>query len=260
MRRQRTSPTPRPSSILVLICLASAIWLAGCQTTGDPRSPASSADTAGLPQGSDAIVLDPADFVPEVTHPYWPMKPGSRWVYRETNGAEMRIEITVLDEPRLILGIPATVVHDVVSLDGRVVEDTFDWYAQDVEGNLWYLGEDTTAFPALGESSSAGSWEAGVDGAQAGIILPGTPRVGQAYRQEYRAGRAEDQGRILSLEGEVSVPFGAFTDVLQTEDWTPLEPGQVEHKWYARGVGPILVESVSGSDREELLSFEPGPP
>ena len=130
-----------------------------------------------------------------IDNPYWPMAPGSRWVYRETDGkgGVMKVVVTVTDRTKTIDGIAATVVHDVVSEDGKVVEDTFDWYAQDRWGNVWYLGEDTTEYED-GKASTAGSWEAGVDGAQAGVILPGQPEVGQAYRQEYYAGEAEDAG------------------------------------------------------------------
>jgi hypothetical protein len=149
-------------------------------------------------------------------------------------------------------------VHDVVTEDGKVIEDTEDWYAQDKWGGLWYLGEDTTEYDG-GKSSTAGSWEAGVDGAQAGVLLPGEPEVGLAYRQEYYAGEAEDAGEILSLDERAEVPFGSFEDVLMTKDWTPLDPKILEHKFYAKGIGPVLAQTVSGgSDREELLSFQPG--
>ena len=149
-----------------------------------------------LPQGSDTIELDPSLFagVP-LDHPFWPMAPGSRWVYRETDadGVEQQVEVTVTDKTRDIAGIPATEVHDLVTEDGEPVEDTLDWYAQDTLGNLWYLGEDTKEYENGKVVSTEGSWEAGVDGAQAGIILPADPQVGQAYRQEYYAGQAEDE-------------------------------------------------------------------
>jgi len=213
-----------------------------------------------LPQGDEPFELDPADFVATVDNPYWPMAPGSRWVYRETDGkgGVQKVVVTVTNRAKTILGIQATVVHDVVSEDGQVIEDTYDWYAQDRWGNVWYLGEDTTEYED-GKASTAGSWEAGVDGAQAGVLLPGEPEVGLAYRQEYYAGEAEDAGEILSLDERAQVPFGAFEGVLMTKDWTPLEPKLIEHKFYATGIGPVLAFTVSGgSDREELLSFEPG--
>lgn len=167
--------------------------------------------------------------------------------------------MTVTPRTKRILGIEATVVHDVVTEGGSVIEDTYDRYAQDRTGTVWYLGEDTREYEDGRIVSREGSWEAGVDGAQAGVIVPARPRVGMAYRQEHDAGEAEDRGEVLSLAARVGVPFGAFEDVLLTQDTTPLQPDVVEHKHYARGVGPVLTVDVSGgSGREELISFEPG--
>ncbi|HJW76583.1 MAG TPA: hypothetical protein VJ787_13115, partial [Thermoleophilia bacterium] len=127
--------------------------------------------------------LDPDHFTSTIDHPYWPMTPGSRWVYRETDaeGTAQRVVVTVTDQTKDIMGIQARVVHDVVSEDGQIVEDTYDWYAQDEEGNLWYLGEDTKEYEDGKVASTAGSWEAGVDGAQAGILLPANPKAGMTY-------------------------------------------------------------------------------
>jgi hypothetical protein len=209
-----------------------------------------------LPQGSEPAKLDAGDFVARIDNPYWPMAPGSTWVYGEGG---RRVSVTVTDKTKEILGIRATVVHDVVSEDGEVVEDTYDWYGQDKDGNLWYLGEDTKEFENGKVKSTEGSWEAGVDGAEAGVLLPGEPEVGMSYRQEYYKGEAEDAGEILSLDERVEVTFGRFDHVLETKDYTPLEPSLIEHKFYAKGVGPVLAVTVSGgSDREELLSFKPG--
>ena len=139
---------------------------------------------------------------------------------------------------------------------GRLVEETFDWYAQDRAGNIWYLGEDTTEHQD-GGSTREGSWEAGVDGAQAGVIMPARPRVGLRYRQEYYAGHAEDRAQIASLHGRAVVPFGRFSDVLVTRDSNPLHKGPAEHKYYAKGIGPLLGVSGGGS-REELVSYRKG--
>ncbi|MET1008800.1 MAG: hypothetical protein ABWY96_01940, partial [Gaiellaceae bacterium] len=134
-----------------------------------------------------------------------------------------------------------------------------DWYAQDTWGNVWYLGEDTKEFEDGKVVSAEGSWEAGVDGAEAGVVVPASPEIGLAYRQEYYEGEAEDAGEILSLDEQVEVPFGAFEDVVMTKDTTPLEPDVLEHKFYATGVGPVLAISLSGGgSREELITFEPG--
>jgi hypothetical protein len=189
------------------------------------------------------------------------MSPGSTWVYRETDaeGAVQRVEVTVTDRTKTILGIEATVVHDVVTEDGELIEDTFDWYAQDTAGNVWYLGEATKEFENGKVSTTKGSWEAGVDGAQAGIIVPADPDVGMTYRQEYYAGEAEDEGEVLSLDERAEVPFGSFDNLLMTKDTTPLEPDILEHKFYAEGVGLILALGLSGGvSREELLRYEGG--
>jgi hypothetical protein len=204
------------------------------------------------------VELDPAEFSTTIDNPYWPMRPGSRWIYRETDGegGESRVEVTVTDRTKEIDGIEALVVHDVVTEDGEVKEDTFDWYAQDADGNIWYLGEDTKEFEDGKVVSTEGSWEAGVDGAQAGVLLPADPEVGMRYRQEYYEGEAEDAGEVLSLDEQVRVPYGSFDHVLKTKDTTPLEPDVLEHKFYARDVGPVLAVSVSGGGgREELVRF-----
>lgn len=210
-------------------------------------------DSASLPQSDEPANLEAGDFVERIDNPYWPMAPGSMWVYREDG---QRVEVTVTDRTREILGIAATVVHDVVTEDGELVEDTYDWYAQDQDGNIWYLGEDTKEFENGKVKSTEGSWEAGVDGAEAGILLPAEPKVGMTYRQEYYKGEAEDAANVLSVQERAEVPFGRFDHLLMTKDYTPLEPSLLEHKFYAKGVGPVLVVGISGgSGREELLSF-----
>ena len=168
------------------------------------------------------------------------MSPGSRWRYEETgeNGETEIITVEVLDEHHAVMGVDTIVVHDVVSTeDGDVIEDTYDWYAQDTDGNVWYFGEDTTAYED-GVASTAGSWQAGVDGALPGIVMPAAPEVSDTgYRQEYFPGEAEDMGQVIADSGSVSTPYGEFDDVIRTRDWTPLEPDIVEEKTYARDVG-----------------------
>ena len=209
-------------------------------------------DDEALPQGSDPVEIDPSQFSAEIDHPFWPMAVGTVWVYRE---GEQRVEVTVTDRTRAVMGVETRVVHDLVTENGMPVEDTFDWYAQDDDGNLWYFGEDTTEFEDGEPVGHAGAWEAGVDGALPGIVLPAEPEVGMTYRQEYYAGEAEDQAKVLSLDAVASVPYGDFTDALQTEDTTRLEPGLVEQKFYARDVGPVLEVAVKGeTGREELVT------
>ena len=231
------------------------------QADGPPGSGVEDEDCSRLPQGSERVSLERDDFVASIDNPYFPLAPGSEWIYRETDaeGNEQRVVVTVTDRQKKILGISATVVRDTVTEDGELVEDTWDWYAQDECGNVWYLGEDTKEYENGEVVSTAGSWQAGVDRAQAGIIMPGDPEVGLAYRQEYYAGEAEDAAEILSLDERVKVPYGSFRGVLQTKDFTPLDPELLEHKFYAKGVGNVLVVDVAGGGgRQELLSFVKG--
>lgn len=231
-----------------------SVGIAGCGQDGGEDSPG-----AELPQGSEPVELDPAEFTTEIDNPHWPMQPGSRWVYRETDGqgSVQRVVVTVTDRTKRIAnGVEARVVEDVVSEDGEPVEITDDWYAQDADGNIWYLGEETAEYENGKIVTRAGSFEAGVDGAQAGVIMPADPEVGMTYRQEYFAGEAEDDGSVLSLDERAEAPFGRFEDTLMTRDTNPLEPKVNEHKFYAEGVGPVLTLDISGgTGREELLSF-----
>ena len=232
-------------TVRLLLAAAVVAVAAACGSNEEP-------DRA-LPRGSEPVRLDPADFSAEIDNPYWPMEPGTTWVYRE---GSQRVVVTVLDRTREVAGVEARVVHDVVTEGGAVVEDTYDWYAQDADGNVWYLGEETKEFEDGKVVSTEGSWEAGVDGAQAGILVPADPKVGLQYRQEYLEGEAEDAAEVLSLDGRVDVPYGSFDDVLKTKDDTPLEPALLEHKFYAKGVGPVLAVTVAGgSGREELMRF-----
>jgi hypothetical protein len=210
-----------------------------------------------LPQGSQSVELAPGDFTVDITNTYWPMEPGDRWISSETDGKGdvLRVEVTVQDETYTVAsGIEARVVHDRVTRDGAVVEDTLDWYAQDGDGNIWYLGEKTAEYENGQVVSTEGSWEAGVDGAQPGIAVPADPEPGLTYRQEYLKGQAEDQGAVLSTDEQVGVPTGIYTGALLTRDTTALEPDLVELKFYAPAIGPVLtVESSGGAGREELV-------
>lgn len=207
--------------------------------------------------GNPAFDLTPADFVAGIDHPFLPYTPGSHWVYE---GGGEHIEVTVLEETRVVMGITATVVRDTVTdSNGELVEDTYDWYAQDAEGNVWYLGEDTTEYANGVAVSHAGAWEAGVDGAIPGIVMPADPQPGFSYRQEYYKGEAEDLGRIDGFEDGVVTPFGSFDGALVTTEWTPLSPHPVEQKLYAEGIGLVLERTIRGSGGTiALVSFDPG--
>ena len=214
---------------------------------------------AALPQGSKPFKIDPADFTTEIDNRYWPMKPGDHWVYRETNaeGDVQRNDVVVTNRTKTIRGIEAVVVHDTVKRAGRLAEDTFDWYAQDAKGDVWYLGEDTTEYENGKVKTKEGSWEAGVDGALGGIIVPAHPRPGLTYREDYYKGHAEDGATVLSVSAHAKVPYGTYDHVFQTRNFSPIEPNVVEEKFYAPGVGVVLEITVSGgSDRAELISFK----
>src|ERR671919_297167 len=217
------------------------------------------AGASTLPQGSEPVNLDPADFSTRIDNPFFPLVPGDRYVYRETDGnVKERVVLSVSNKTKLIAnGITARIVHDRVTEHGKVIEDTFDWYAQDSEGNVWYLGEDTVECDKGKVKNHSGSFEAGVDGAQPGVIMPANPEPGLKYRQEYYAGKAEDKAEIVSVDEQAEVPFGHFTNVLMTKDLNPLEPKVLEFKFFAKGIGPVLAVGISGgSDREELLRIK----
>jgi hypothetical protein len=201
-------------------------------------------------------VLDPADFVSTITNPFVPHVPGTRRVYEgmTAEGLE-RIEVEVLSETRTILGIEATVVQDRVYLDGELIEDTVDWLAQDVDGNVWYLGEVAQNFEDDKLADLDGSWEAGFDGAKPGYWMKGDPAVGDIYRQELLLRDAEDIGEVLSLSESVTVTAGSFSNCLQTKDDTPIEPGVFEHKFYAPGVGMVLEVNPSTGEQIELIEY-----
>jgi hypothetical protein len=220
------------------------------------------AATSSLPVGDKPFPVDPADFTIEIDNPYWPMKPGSQWIFRETDaeGSVSRVVVTVLDKTKKIAnGVEARIIHDQVSEDGETKEDTYDWYAQDSKGNLWYFGEDTTEYENGKPKTKEGSWEAGVDGALPGIITPADPQVGMIYREEYYKGHAEDGASIIGTDALAKVPYARFTGGVQTRNFSGIEPDVIEEKIYAEGVGVVLEITVSGgSDRSELLSYREG--
>jgi hypothetical protein len=188
------------------------------------------------------------------------MVPGTRWTYRELDeeGKRLDVVVTVSSATKKIAnGVTARIVRDTVTEDDEVVEDTFDWYAQDGDGNVWYLGESTAEFENGAIARRDGSFEAGIDGALPGIIMPADPVPGLAYRQEYYEGEAEDNGEVLSVDELAQVPAGRYRDALLTKDTIAIEPDVLEYKLYAPGVGPVLVLGVSGGGgREELVRVE----
>jgi hypothetical protein len=202
----------------------------------------------------DPTAIDPADFVAGVDNLYFPLPQGAHWTWRgETDEGEEITDDTVTGT-KVILGVTTTVVHDVVTVDGSKIEETFDWYAQDKDGNVWYFGEDSSQWEDGTLVGTEGSWEAGKDGALAGIIMLACPKMGNTYKQEYLAGVAEDVGRVAGLDKTATVPLGTFDDCLKTLDTSLLDPGADEYKYYAPGIGLVLeVEKKSGV-RAELIS------
>lgn len=210
------------------------------------------------------MILDPAEFTADVTHPYWPLKPGTRWIYREVDGTGTIMDTVVVatrTTQRMANGVTARVVRDTVRERGVIIEDTIDWYAQDRTGNVWYLGEDTAEFDHGRVTSRAGSFQAGVRGAQPGILMPATPRPGQRFRQEFLKGEAEDNGNVLAIGEQVQVPAGHYRGAILTKDTSRLEPDVAEYKLYARGVGLVLTLDVSGgTGRENLVKVDQAGP
>lgn len=196
------------------------------------------------------LAFDPNNFVKKIDNPYFPLKPETTFIYKgQSEGTPTRDVMTVTNQTKEILGVTATVVHDRVFEEGVLTEDTFDWYAQDKQGNVWYLGEDTKELDENGNvTSTEGTWMAGVDGAKPGIIMLANPQEGDKYQQEFEKGVAEDMAQVLGFKDSLCVSYGCFKPVLVTKEWTPLEPGVVENKNYGRGVGLILDKTVKGGN------------
>ena len=226
------------------------LWVvAACAS---PR-PAESPPAAAGPSGQAAVtapptvatslppyapVIDPMNFVAEVTNPYFPLKPGTTVVLDGTRDDQPRHdEMTVTSETKMIMGVPCIVVRDVATSNTALVEKTTDWYAQDKDGNVWYFGEDTAEYTNGQVTSTAGTWLAGVDGALPGLIMKAAPAVSDAYRQEYRPGIAEDYAKVLQTDATMTTAAGTFDKVVVTEDTDLLDATKNEHKSYAPGVG-----------------------
>jgi len=201
----------------------------------------------------------PATFVARIDNPWFPLVPGTVWVYRGVeNGKPSRDVVRVTHATRSIAGVRATAVSDQLYVDGRLAERTTDWYAQDGAGNVWYLGEATAELDAKGRvTSREGSWLSGVDGAKPGLYMPAHPAVGVSGRQEYLKGHAEDHYRVRALNAKVTTPALSSAHALLTEEWSPLEPGVLDHKLYVRGTGRALERTVKGGDElNELVSVK----
>jgi hypothetical protein len=238
------------AALVIGLLAFTAFGCNGGETTEGQKEPTSETETY-------KPVIDPADFVTGIDNPYLPLTPGTTSIYEGDTGEGLEhIEVTVTNDVKEILGVQCVVVKDTVTIDGEVAEVTYDWFAQDKEGNVWYFGEDSKEYENGEAVSTAGSWEAGVDGAQPGIIMKSQPVVDEVYRQEYYEGEAEDMAEVVSLNESVSVQAGPYTDCLKTREWTPLEPGVTEFKYYAPGIGLVLeTAGTSESQRIELVEI-----
>jgi hypothetical protein len=213
-----------------------------------------SSDGSGKAAPAVEAMPPAGDFEDTIDNPFFPLRPGTTFRYegmKDGEPAADRVEVT--RQTKTILGVSAVVVLDLASAGGDPEEKTYDWYAQDKKGNVWYLGEDS--FDRIDDKwvRNDGSWEAGVDGAKAGIVMEADPEAGDTYRQEYYADHAEDVARVLQIDESVVVPYGSFEAVLQTRDWSLLEANVVEHKYFARSVGEVRSVMVKGGAEEMAL-------
>jgi hypothetical protein len=205
--------------------------------------------------------VDSSNFVTQVDNPYFPLNPGTTFRYKGTEDGEKFVdEMTVTHDTKEILGVTTTVVHDQVFSKGHLVEDTLDWYGQDKDDTIWYFGEDTKELDKNGDViSTEGSWEAGVDGANAGIFIPGDPKVGQVFKQEDANRVAEDCAEILDLNASVETPYVSSDHALKTKEFSLLEKGVVDNKFYVPDVGLVREVRVKGGDEVlELVSVKTG--
>jgi hypothetical protein len=240
--------------------LSAGSGAAGPPNAAPDAAAPSSAGPIGCAAGADAGGgYDPqivaSDFSTTIDNPYLPMPVGSVQHLKDSDGN--LIEITVLSDTKVVAGVTCAVVHDVSrTAAGAITEDTYDWFAQDRAGSVWYFGEDTKAYGAGGLADTTGSWTGGVDCAKPGIVMKAHPAVGDSYRQEFHAGDAEDQSDVISLDESVTVTYGTFQHCLKTRDYSRLEPGADENKFYCAGFGNVLTLDlpVSVGKREELVS------
>lgn len=277
---------------LAAITLAAVVALAGCGANAQISQPADAAPTTAATAGEVVVqttatpiptassftkattpvpigrytpvassslppynpVIDPAAFTTKITNPLFPLPPGTTYLYKGTrDGVPRQDEVTFTTEIKTIMGVDCIVVRDVVTSNNALVEKTTDWYAQDTAGNVWYFGEDTAEYENGAVTSTAGTWMAGVDGALPGLIMKAAPAVGDAYRQEYRPGEAEDFAKVLQLNAAVEIPAGSYTNVVVTQDTDLLDTSKLEHKFYAPGVGYLGSTGIVNGHNEEIM-------
>ena len=247
----------------LMVMLAASCGGSSGSSSGNPGGHAKS--NAGTTQESTRPAsyspgIKPSEFTTKIDNKYFPLKPGTAFVYEgKTVDAIEGDIVAVTTGTKNIMGVECVVVNDKVTEDGKLTEQTYDWYAQDNRGNVWYFGEDSREYENGKVKSTEGSWEAGKHGAKPGIIMPASPKVGETYRQEYLKGVAEDMARPVKLDGSTTVPYGTFHNVLVTDEWTPLEKNVAEQKYYAPGVGNVLELATKGpKERLELIDVKHG--
>jgi hypothetical protein len=231
-----------------VVALVVAACAAGCRNSSTSRD--------GGVVGGPPAVPPPSMFVSEIDNPFFPLFPGTMFLYEgTTDEGDLQTFTYVTFETETVMGVTCTVVRSTEFVDGALLEETDDWYAQDVDGNVWYFGEDTQEYDEYGfPLPVTGSWRAGVDGAQPGIAMPGDPNVGDpAYYQEYYPGVAEDMAIVESLDDTATVPFGTFQDCLRTHEFSPLDPTEKVLKYYATGIGHVLETDLDGDPLQELV-------
>jgi hypothetical protein len=244
------------AALMIPLALLAAL-ASGCGSSGGESSSSTNAVSTGSApslapiHGTYSPSINPSDFVGTIDNPYFPLRPGTARHYKGVaeNGKTPQTDVEfVTGQTKTILGVTCTVVRDTVSSRGRQIERTFDWYAQDKYGNVWYMGEDARDFKHGRFVKATDSWESGVDGAKPGIIMPGSPKQGDEYRQEYYPGHAMDQSRVIGRGGQVKVPAGSYKDTLLTEETAPtVDPGVAERKYNVAGVGVVKEQVVSGN-------------
>ncbi len=242
-------------SVVAIFGLVAVVGVA-CNR-GTAGTPASGSGDASAPASASGYhpVIDPTDFTGIVDNPWFPLTPGTTFIYEGTKDGEPSRDVYfVSDETAMIDGVPCVVVQDQLFLSGKLEEKTTDYYTQDTRGNVWYFGEATEELDKQGNvTSREGSWLAGKDGALPGIFMEADPVVGHSFRQEYYPGHAEDQFKVVNLAAGVHVPYGSFTGALLTQEWTALEPDVLDHKYYVRGVGEVSETSVKGPTEKSFL-------
>ena len=247
---QQTALTWMTAGITIVALALLGVGVAASVTDAQ-RAPACPLPTFG-PGTAYHPQIDPATFTPNVNNPYFPLTPGTTYVYTGTKDGGNALDLVVASSRTAVIdGVTTRVVEDRLYIDNVLSERTSDYYAQDSCGNVWYFGEDTAELDAKGRvTSTEGSFHAGVDGAQPGVVMQAVPEVGREFRQEWYAGQAEDQFHVVDLKARVKVPYGSFPDALRTEETSALEPDVVDNKYYVKGVGEVKETAVHGPTEE----------